>query len=274
MMAVSLHVKIDIADAMRMVQSDLPKAVPYVMAATLSGMAQQVRDGTIKQLPIAFDRPTPFTLRSVFTKPATTYRLQSEVYFPESQEASGMARREYMRPGAEGTAARRQKRSEALLSKAGFLPPGWVTVPGRYAMASLLDGHGNIAGQYYRQIVRSLQLKTKVTRLAKPISAASQKRAARMGVENEFFAIAPGKNAMAAGGGWLPPGVYKREGKGGKVLRQYLKFVRRAAYKPRLDMQALAQKEVNQQAQAVFDKAFGQVMYKFAARDAKKWGLA
>lgn len=272
-MSLSINVKIDASNAVRLMQQDLPRAVPYVLASTLSGMAQRVRDKTVAALPVVFDRPTPFTQRSVFTKPATTYRWTSEVYFPESQESMGRARREYMRPGAEGASARRQKRSEALLTKAGVLPAGWVTTPGGYAEKNLLDGHGNMKGQYYRQIVRNLQLKTKVERLAKPISAPSQKRAARMGVENEFFAVTPGKNALAAGGGWLPPGVYKRTGKGGRSLLQYLKFVRKASYRQRLDMPTLAKAEIAASSQEVFDKAFGQVLRKFAMRDAQKWGV-
>jgi hypothetical protein len=103
-----------------------------------------------------------------------------------------------------------------------------------------LDGYGNMPGQYYRQIIRSLQLKTSVNKLAKPVSAQSMKRAAKMGVENEFFAVVPGANSLGRNGGWLPSGVYKRQGAGGRVLLQYLMFVRKASYKQRLDMKAEA----------------------------------
>ena len=260
------HFKIDASKALELVERQLPNAAPYVKASFLTGLSKRVQSKMQAQLPVAFDRPTPFTVRGVWTKAATKTDPQASVYFPESRANAGKDKREYIRPGAEGSAARRQKRSEMLLVKAGVLPPGWVTVPGTYAMRNLLDGFGNMKGQYYRQIIRNLQLKTRETRLAKPISAPSAKRAARMGVENEFFAVTPGKNALAKGGGWLPPGVYKRTGKGGRELVQYLKFVRKASYRPRLELAKIARAEVRATANAEFSKAWAGVIGRFAAR--------
>lgn len=261
-----ISVKVDVSRAMRLVGQNLPRAVPYVKASLLTGLAQQVRAGVVKQLPVAFDRPTDFTLRGVYTKPATKTAPTAVVYFPESHAASGKSKREYIRPGAQGSSARAQKRSELLLTRAGVLPAGWVTVPGRFAMQSLLDGNGNMKGTYYRQIIRNLQLKATAARAARPIAPGSVKRAARMGVENEFFAVAPGRNALAKGGGWLPPGVYRRTGARGQVLQQYLKFVRKASYQRRLDMAEVANKVVPGVLQAEFGKAFASVVRKFAAR--------
>jgi len=263
---VKIDCKIDISEALELVQRQLPAAMPYVKATFLTNAATGVQGAIKKQMPVAFDRPTPFTVRSVWVKPAQKSTPKAEVYFPESAANSGKSRREYIRPGTEGASARSQKRSEMLLVKAGVLPSGWVTVPGSYAMRSLLDGFGNMKGQYYRQIIRNLQLKTRETRLAKPISAPSMKRAARMGVENEFFAVTPGKNNLAKGGGWLPPGVYRRTGKGGRELLQYLKFVRKAAYRPRLEVQRIARADVAAHANAHFSAAWSAVIGRFAAK--------
>lgn len=263
---VKIDCKIDISEALELVQRQLPAAVPYVKATFLTNAATGVQGAIKKQMPVAFDRPTPFTVRSVWVKPAQKSTPKAEVYFPESAANSGKSRREYIRPGTEGASARSQKRSEMLLVKAGVLPSGWVTVPGSYAMRSLLDGFGNMKGQYYRQIIRNLQLKTLETRLAKPISKPSMKRAARMGVENEFFAVTPGKNNLAKGGGWLPPGVYRRTGKGGRELLQYLKFVRKAAYRPRLEVQRIARADVAAHANAHFSAAWSAVIGRFAAK--------
>ena len=263
---VKIDCKIDISEALELVQRQLPAAMPYVKATFLTNAATGVQGAIKKQMPVAFDRPTPFTVRSVWVKPAQKSTPKAEVYFPESAANSGKSRREYIRPGTEGASARSQKRSEMLLVKAGVLPSGWVTVPGSYAMRSLLDGFGNMKGQYYRQIIRNLQLKTRETRLAKPISAPSMKRAARMGVENEFFAVTPGKNNLAKGGGWLPPGVYRRTGKGGRELLQYLKFVRKAAYRPRLEVQRIARADVAAHANAHFSAAWSAVIWRFAAK--------
>lgn len=257
---------IDASAALELVQRQLPAAVPYVKATFLTNAAQGVQGAIKKQLPVSFDRPTPFTVRSVWIKPAGKLTPKAEVYFPESRENAGRGKREYIRPGAEGAAARRQKRSEALLVKAGVLPPGWVTVPGGYAMRNLLDGFGNMKGSYYAQIIQNLQLKTKVQKFARGISAKSMKRAARMGVENEFFAVTPGKNALAKGGGWLPPGVYRRTGKGGRELLQYLKFVRKAAYQPRINIEKVARADLKANANTHFSAAWSGVIGRFAAK--------
>lgn len=212
------------------------RQVPFVAAKTLTALAGDASGHLVKKLPVAFDRPTLFTQRGVYTKRAEKTTLAAEVYFPQSQQERGRSLREYIQPGVSpSTYARMQKKTEYLLTRAGFLPAGWVTVPGRYIMDGKLDGHGNMPGSYYKQIVRNLYIKH-IKGPPKPRSKASLARTARWGVDNEFFAVKPGANSLAKGGGWLPPGVYKREGAGGRTLRQYLKFVRKASYKRRLDV--------------------------------------
>lgn len=204
-----------------------PRQLPYVAATMLSKIAREdLRPGFQKRLPEVFDRPTEFTQRGVFTKAASARNLQAEVYFPDSEEERGKPKREYIRPGAIGAASRNQKKTEFLLTRVGALPPGWVTTPGRGAV---LDRYGNISGRVYAQIINVLQLKANFG--GRSIAARSQKRAAKLGVDAEFFAIAPGPNRLAKGGGWLPPGVWKHLP--GRRITQILKFVKRAGYEPR-----------------------------------------
>ena len=242
------------------------RQLPFALARTLTAVAGDVRDHLKRQLPVAFDRPTPFTERGVFMQRAEKSSLDAGavVYFPESQEQRGRGQREYLQPGVSArTYARMQKKTEYLLTRMGFLPAGWVTVPGRYIMDGKLDGYGNMPGSYYKQLIRNLQIKTHAL---KPITKASGKRAARMGVTNEFFAISPGPNRAAKGGGWLPPGVYKREGRSGEVLRQYLKFVRKASYRQRLDVKAEAQTAVTANLDKRFKESVQDIVTRFKPR--------
>lgn len=243
--------------------SGLKSQLPFASASMLTAVAKDVQAHIKTRLPQVFDRPTPFTERGVFIKRAEKSTLFAEVYFPNSQPEQGRAQREYIRPGAQGAYARSQKKTEYLLTRKGWLPAGWVTTPGKFIVASELDGFGNMKGRHYRQIINSLQIKS---HSPKPISAASQKRAAKMGVDNEFFAVSPGVNSLAKGGGWLPPGVYKRSGPGGRQLVQYLKFVRKASYKMRLDVATEAMVAVNENAQKRFDEAVQTIVDKFQAR--------
>ena len=258
------HFKIDASRALELVERQLPSASAYVKSSFLTGVSKRVQSKMRVQLPVAFDRPTPFTVSGVWTKAATKSSPKASVYFPESRANAGKGTREYIRPGAEGAPARRQKKTEYLLSAMDILPRGWVTVPGSYC-ARHLDGFGNMPGSYYKELIRGLRIKT-TKGPPKPMFKRSQKRADRMGVQYEFFAVSPGPNSLGRNGGYLPSGVYKRTGKNGRDLIQYLKFVRKASYRPRLDVVKIARAEVRATANAEFSKAWAGVIGRFAAR--------
>lgn len=256
-----VDVRIDASQA-KALFAGLKNQLPFVAAKTVSALARDVQAGFVKKLPVVFDRPTPFTQKGVYTQAASKVDLTAKVYFPESQDESGKALREYIRPGAElATYSRQQKKTEYLLTRIGFLPPGWVTVPGTY-MKAKLDSFGNMPGSYYRQVIRSLQIKT-TKGPPKPVSALSRGRAVKMGVATEFFAIAPGGNKLGRNGGRLPAGVYQRAGRGGTVLLQYLKFVKKAGYKQRFDVNAEALAVVNANAQTRFNESLGSLTTDF-----------
>lgn len=97
----NFDLKIDASDALELVQRQLPAAMPYVKAAFLTGLAKNVQGRLTAQIPVAFDRPTPFTQRSAWVKAATKSAPLAEVYFPESDDGAGRNKREYIRPGAQ-----------------------------------------------------------------------------------------------------------------------------------------------------------------------------
>lgn len=264
-----MQITVDTSRFMDLVRNQLPKAIPYVQATTATNLAKRVQAKVREQLPVKFDRPTPYTVRGVFIKAADRQSPVAEVFFPDSTEQRGLPKREYLRPGAFGAPRRNQKRTEFLLTRTGFLPPGWVTTPGTSALKyGYMDTYGNVKPRVYAQIVNVLQLKQMGTgRNAKGISAASAKRAARMGVDAEFFAVRPGANTLGRGGSWLPAGVYKRVGPKGDQLHQLLKFVSKASYQQRLDLETIARNEVNTGLKAEFDRAFASVRERFRLRD-------
>ncbi len=238
--------------------------VPFALAKTLTALAGDGKDHLVAKLPSAFDRPTAFTLRGVFTKRAEKATPVAEVYFPESDPAQGKGLREYIRPGARGASQRSQKRTEFLLTKMGYLPAGWVLTPGSYTRGKL-DGFGNVPGSYYKQVIRSLGIKN-TKGPPKPPSRASQARAAKLGVASEFFAVAPGANTSGKNGGWLPSGIYRRAGPGGKRLVQYFKFSARARYRARINVLAEVQGAVQQNAQRRWGEAVELLGTAFKAR--------
>lgn len=246
---------------------DVSKEVPYATAILLTKLATVARGDIQKAMPQKFDRPTPFTVRRVSFTRASANNLRAVVGIPDSPEQSGRATSEYMRPGALGTSSRHQKKSEYLLTIMGYLPDGWVMVPGSF-MRGRLDAFGNVPGSYYKQIIRDLQIK--VTKgPPKPRFATAQRRAARMGVVSEFFAVGRGRNTLNKGGGWLPPGVYRRTGRRGETLEQYFVFVPRAKYEKRLDIRETVVETYRQHAVAIWREATASVRARFAMRGAR-----
>lgn len=239
--------------------------LPYVAANTLTELGRATQDRMPTELQRRFDRPTPYTLRAVKVEFANKNKLRSVVGFPASEEASGKSKNEFIRPGALGTSSRRQKRTEYLLTQKGYLPAGWITVPGSHSKRTLLDGFGNIPGSIYKQIIQSLQIRPK----GRAVSKASQRRAASLGVASEFFAVAPGTNKLGKNGGYLPAGVYRRTRKG---LQQYLLFVKRASYEKRIDMRQVGIDTAQQKGRAIVQAVFRDVQQKFAAYASKRAG--
>lgn len=266
----NIGVSIATASAQRLFGSDFPKALPYIKATMLTKLAQAGRDAIQKKMPVVFDQPVKYTINGVMYRRADKNK-PAEVYVPTSHEAQGRAAHEYLRPGAYGATARRQKKTEFLLSRSGVLPPSWVTVPGKGAYKlGWVDAAGNMKGRYYALIINVLQVKKLQQKGARSTSAASAKRALKMGVETEFFAVSPGKNKLGKGGGSLPPGVYRRSGKGGSALHQILKFVAKAKYSPRLDFAEVVQEQVVTGALAAWNGATYSVLQRFKAAAPKK----
>lgn len=259
-------IKIDTTQATSLLNDGFAKQIPFLTAKTLTVLARDTQEHIKTRLPSVFDKPTLFTQRGVFMERAEKSALKATVYVPESQPQSGKSQREYIRPGALG-GSRSQKRTEMLLTRAGFLPAGWVSVPGSYFKGGAhLDGYGNIPGGIYKQIVNLLQIKKFDTKGARGVYTASQKRIAKMGVADEFFGVGRGSNNLAKGGGWLPPGVYRRTGKGGAKLIQYLLFVPKAKYSVRLDVLKEAQTSVTTNLNKRWLESYQTILDKFKAR--------
>lgn len=244
------------ADAL---QVDAPRMIPYVAATLATRLAGDIKPALQAEMPRVFDRPVDFTLRGVSVKAATKVAMTAEVYVPDSQ-AFERAKRAYLRPGAYGAYKRSQKKTEFLLSRTGFLPLGWVTTPGKGAK---LDGHGNLSGRIYAQIINVLQIKAAVIG-GRAMAARSEKAAARLKVAAIYFAVAPGANKLGKGGGWLPPGVWKHL-PGGRIT-QILKFVKAAGYKPRLDFGKVGRDVVKRQIGVRWRESLATVKERFAKR--------
>lgn len=228
------------------------------VATALTRTAIEARDAVRQQMPSVFDRPTPYTLNSLFVRPATAERLEAQTYFKDDRAGSGTPATRYLLPQVEG-GARNTKRFELALRAAGHLPAGWFVVPGAGAK---LDAFGNISRGQITQVLSQLRitLTAGFTRNM-PFDARKQITAQRR-AGGRFFVIKPG--AKGAG-----PGVYQREF-GGRNITPVFVFVNRASYTKRFDFFGIARSVADRRLGPNLDRAIAESAARLAARGAPK----
>jgi hypothetical protein len=231
-----LDIKIDTRELDKLFDTKL-KQVPFAMAKTLTLTAKDVQAALVHEMRDSFDRPTPFTLNSVFVT-AATKKSQQAIVGLKDYSAKGSAASKYLAPEIEG-GPRGNKRFEKALQAAGVLPPGYFVVPGATAT---LDAYGNIARSLIVQLLSyfkafpQMGYKANITDKRKALMAKDNKRTGKLGVV--YFVGRPG-------GGRRPLGVWARYTFGhGSAVKPVLIFVRGVNYEKRLDYFYAAQKAI------------------------------
>lgn len=133
---------------------DVPaRVVPYATSTALTRVAKIAQT---KDLPAemnrVFDRPTPYTLNSLFVKPATVDNLSARVNVKD-QAGSGIVPERFLQPEVEG-GTRGDKRFERALRYGGWLLPGEHVVP---ATDMPRDAFGNVSGPKIKSILAQLE---------------------------------------------------------------------------------------------------------------------
>lgn len=187
--------------------------LPYATARALTATGQRVKLATVAEMKKDFDRPTPFTLASVFLQPATKNKLVAEVRLKNTNQ-KGAPPSVWLQPNVDG-GTRQAKRSELMLRAKGLLPSGMFYVPGYGAD---LNRYGNISAGQLIRVMSALEALPEMGYLAnrsKRLGARANKQA------GDYFV---GKPA----GGYLPLGVYQRMPDG--KLKSILLFVKTPRY--------------------------------------------
>lgn len=222
-----MQIKVDIKglDEVKSWLKSIPeKQIPFAMSKAINETAKEVKADLVNEMKRVFDRPTSYTLNSVFIKPANKRDLTAYVGLKE-WGWKGLDANKYLSPQIFG-GNRGFKRSERSLQRAGLLPSGMYWTPGKGAR---LNSHGNISGGQITQILSVLQASVDT----------AQNMTARSKVRNrkprEYFVGKPG-------GGRLPLGVYERRG---RKIKPILTFIKGPNYKPRFLFFETGQKTVD-----------------------------
>lgn len=197
--------------------------LPFAAALALTGTAQDVKQGLVEEMAAVFDRPTRWTLNSLFVEPATKETMKARVWMKDEAPGNGgKPATEWLAPQVFG-GSRKQKRSEKLLTDPGQLPPGQYILPGK---GMKLDAYGNISRGTMNKILSGLG-----SQFDKYANSTDSRRSA--GNLKRYFILRKGNR---------PLGIAERTGRGANGMRMVIAFGRRPEYSKRFDFFAVAER--------------------------------
>lgn len=127
----------------------LPRAMSTALNQTMIRTKAYIKG----RMPEVFDRPTPWTLNSMYIWKATEKSLTAELRFKRSGLQSAGTEQSYLTPEVDG-GARPDKPSEKLLYDKGILKSNERLVPSH---AITLNEYGNVPTSLYVKILAALQ---------------------------------------------------------------------------------------------------------------------
>lgn len=209
-----------------------PRQWAFTTAVALTRTGAAVKDGEREDMSRSLDRPTQFTLNSLYLQRATPSAQFARVWFKDFAP-KGTAAGKYLMPQVEG-GTRSDKRFERSLQRAGYLSAGKQLAPGSGASR---DQYGNVRRSIYTQLLSQLHASADATQFQ---SARSRRTRARRAGAVQFFYGNPGGKGR---------GVWMRT-TGGRVLGGRMlstitpMFIeqRPHVYRPRFEFFAIAER--------------------------------
>jgi hypothetical protein len=229
------------------------KQTRFATAVALTRTAQAVQQKETLEIKDVFDRPTPFTVNSIYIKPATKSNLTAAAYIKDFA-GKGIPASKYLKAEING-GFRRQKKFERALTLSGAMPPGYYAVPGE---AADMDAFGNIKPSQIVQILSFFRAfpeagyKANMNDKGRARLAKGSKRKGTLGFE--YFAGAPGD-------GKLPLGIWKRTFLAhGQPIKPIIIFVKGAFYQKLFDFEYVARKTVEKEFPRLMSQAYQEAM--------------
>lgn len=196
--------------------------IPFATAKALTETGKKVKAAEVGQMKKVFDRPTKFTLNSLFLDRATKKDLVATVWLKD-WALKGTPATKYLAPQIMG-GQRKLKGFEVLLNARGILPDGYYAVPSRKARK---DAYGNINKGLLNQILSYSG--------AQRDQAQNTKQGKKRQTKAKFVVL--DRNGSKPGGIWQ---IDKSNN-----LYPILIFVKKPKYNERFDFFGTAQKTID-----------------------------
>ena len=239
-----LSLSVDGLDKVRNELSQLTdKRLLAAVASTLNQVGGRVAKNMRTEMDSAFVLPTPYTLRSVKTDPATPDKLQVSIR-PTYLGGKGIDPQQYLQSEAFG-GRRALKRSEKALQRIGVLPAGYYTAIPKSPYPGSDDGRGNIRGPFMVRLLSYFQAfgeqgyrANSTAKGRKRLAAYTKSASGAKSIGGVVFFVSYGKLRSNANGHTSPlaPGIWAKSGTHGVNVKPVLMFIRTPNYAKRLDM--------------------------------------
>jgi hypothetical protein len=225
--------------------------VPFAASVALNATATATKAAERQEMERVFDRPTPYTLNSLFIKPSTKASLTAKVWLKDTSVTFGGDH--YLTPQIYG-GSRPVKRFEKMLRQVLVVPMDFVAVPGR---AAKLDGYGNISRGQIQQLLAYFQAFYLSGTTSANMDKKRRDKLAKGTKTKQGYSYFVGR----PGGGKLPPGIWQRfQFAAGSSIKPIIIFVDHADYKKRLDFFAVAERVYGDTFLPEFRKAYALAM--------------
>jgi hypothetical protein len=252
-------------------------------ATALTRTAVAVKAAEQREMLDSFDRPTPYTLNSLYVKPATAQSGEARVGIKDDGGSSRSAVN-WLRWQILG-GSRTQTGYEKLLTRAGAMRDDQRIVP---AQGARLDAYGNVSRGQLVQILSQLRIDTTIgsTRALPRINAndsARQKRATANKIRRSYGKAGGTYVAFPNGRGRLKPGIYLNTGRdfGAKLgygrsrsIVPVLLFVNSAHYQVRFDFGYAGLNEAKRTLPRELTRALAGSLFGRVQGDGGKWSAA
>jgi hypothetical protein len=246
-----MQVKVGI-DGLEATTSSLGQAkIDNASYSALRRSTQHARKELTETIKKVFDRPTPWIQNSVIAQVNKGQAVLRVKDFAGKGTAADATLYTEVHGGQ-----RRQKRAEVALQAYGFLPVGWVCVPGS---AAKLDAYGNMARGQIVQILSHLRVQMQDGYESRLGGKAWDKDKAARSIKRAGFTYI----VVAVGGkvnSHLKPGVYEsRQWSSGRSIRPVLIFVKSATYRVRFPFYEIANDSINKTYKKYFLEYLGEL---------------
>jgi hypothetical protein len=233
---------------------ELQKKMPSIAARTLTTLAYDAKKEVEGWLPRVLDRPTPYTMRSLFVFQAEKNDLRAAVAFrsefgkmPRTMMDSIEASRS-MRVQVFGGARRHKASERTLLSNGITTTSRSYLVPAKGAQR---DAYGNVPGSFMNKVLfQGVKRGSASQGYHRPLNNRGQHEAKRKG---QYFVMR--RDGVARG-------IYQNMGKKAPPLPVFL-FAEKAQYKKRVSFYAIAQAVINRNWQKRFNESYDVVAAKY-----------